>query len=280
MRFSVAIATFNEEENLSECLETIKSVANEIIIVDGSSTDKTVEIGKKYRAKVIVANNPPVFHLNKQKAIEACTGDWILQLDADERVTSELANEIHLAIGQSGNRVINGFWIPRKNFFLGKFLTKGGQYPDYTLRLYRRGKAYFPCKSVHEQVEVEGKTDYLINDLVHMADPNFGRYLKRWSRYVNLVADEIRLQNDNKPIVDRIHSFLRNMIFLPLWWFLLIFIRHKGFLDGWQGFIFAFFSGIKFPIAYIRIGRKLRLFKPEMKAKQDSSFSGRTEELS
>ena len=94
MKLSVAIATFNEEENLGSCLDSVKDWVDEIVVVDGSSTDKTVEIAKKYGAKVIVRENPPIFHINKQKAIDACRGKWILQLDADERVSPELKEEI------------------------------------------------------------------------------------------------------------------------------------------------------------------------------------------
>jgi len=85
---SVVLATYNEENNLSECLESVKNLADEIVIVDGSSTDKTVEIAKKYGAKVQITTNHPIFHINKQKAIEAASKEWILQLDADERVSS------------------------------------------------------------------------------------------------------------------------------------------------------------------------------------------------
>src|SRR5437868_11480 len=131
---SVVLATFNEEKNLPDCLESVKSLASEIIVVDGGSTDRTVTLAKGFDAKVIETDNPPIFHINKQKAIDKATKDWILQLDADERVTKELSDEITEVI--SGNQKKNGYWVPRKNWFLGRFLTKGGQYPDYTLRLY------------------------------------------------------------------------------------------------------------------------------------------------
>lgn len=239
---SVVLATFNEEKNLKECLESIRQLADEIIVVDGGSTDKTVEIAKKYDARVIVTDNPPIFHINKQKAIEASTGDWILQLDADERVTPELAREIKEIINQ-GNDETMGYWIPRKNWFLGKFLMKGGQYPDYTLRLYRRGRVHLPCKSVHEQARVDGETGYLKKDLIHIADPDFRRYLKRWHRYTDLQALEIKEKTKN-PI-----NFL---MIKPIWWFLLTYIRHKGFMDSWQGFLFSFFSSLRFPVAYLK----------------------------
>jgi glycosyltransferase involved in cell wall biosynthesis len=94
MSLSVVLATFNEEENLQDCLESIKDIADEIIVVDGSSKDNTVVIAKKYGARTIVTTNPQIFHINKQKAIDLASKDWILQLDADERVTRELRDEI------------------------------------------------------------------------------------------------------------------------------------------------------------------------------------------
>jgi len=243
---SVALATYNEEKNLADCLESIKNLAQEIIVVDGSSLDKTVNIAKKYKAKVLITSNPPIFHINKQKAIDMSTKDWVLQLDADERVTSDLAEEIKQAIKEME---INGYWIARKNWFLGRYLMKGGQYPDYTLRLYRRGKGRLPQMDVHEQAVVEGKVDYLKNPLIHIADPDFKRYLKRFNRYTDLMAAELK---DKKTGVNLI-NILRYFLILPLWWFILTYGRHRGFMDGFQGFIFSFFSALRFPVSYFKM---------------------------
>src|SRR3989344_2002590 len=129
---------------------SVKELADEICIVDGGSIDKTVEIAKKYNAIIKISDNPQVFHINKQKAIDMATSDWILQLDADERVTPQLKQEILSTINDT-QLTFKGYWLPRKNWFLGRFLMKGGQYPDYTLRLYKRGKGRLPQKDVHEQ---------------------------------------------------------------------------------------------------------------------------------
>ncbi len=244
---SVVLATFNEEKNLPDCLSSIKDIAQEIIVVDGESTDKTVEIARDYKAKVLITKNIPLFHINKQKAIDMATKDWILQLDADERVTPELREEI-LTATRHAPPAVNGYWIPRKNWFLGRFLMKGGQYPDYTLRLYRWGKGRLPQKNVHEQAIVEGKTAYLVHPLIHMADASFSRYVMRWNRYTNLIADELKENKvGSSPIVS-----LKYCVFLPVWWFLLTYIRHKGFMDSWQGFVFSFFSALRFPVSYIK----------------------------
>lgn len=243
---SVVLATFNEEKNLSDCLDSVKGLADEIVIVDGTSTDKTVEIAKKYNAKIIVKDNPPLFHINKQLAIDKASQDWILQLDADERVTIELRKEIEDVL--ASNPKENGFWIPRKNWFLGRYLMKGGVYPDYTLRLYRRGKGKLPMKDVHEQAVVEGKVGYLKSPLEHISDPEFGRYLIRFNRYTNLIATELE---DNKTSKNFL-SFVKHIIILPICWFVWTYGRHKGFMDGWQGFIFSFFSAMRFPVGYIK----------------------------
>lgn len=246
---SVVLATFNEEKNLPDCLQSVKGLADEIIIVDGTSQDKTVDIAKSYHAKVVVTENHPIFHINKQKAIDMATKDWILQLDADERVTPLLAEEIKTLINSHPTQ--NGYWMPRKNWFLGRFLMKGGQYPDYTLRLYRRGKGHLPQKDVHEQAVVSGEVGYLTNPLEHISDPEFGRYLLRFKRYTSLLATQLQEQGVKKGPV----AGLKYMIGMPVWWFLLTYIRHKGFMDGWQGFVFSFFSALRFPIAYSKLIR-------------------------
>lgn len=247
---SVVLATYNEEKNLPDCFESVKDFADEIIVVDGQSKDKTVEVAKKYGAKVMITTNKPIFHINKQMAIDMATCDWVLQLDADERVTKDLKEEILKVIRSKSS--INGYWIPRKNWFLGRFLTKGGQYPDYTLRLYRRGKGKLPQLSVHEQADVEGEVGYLKNPLIHIADPSFSRYIKRWGRYTDLIAKEIKDKNIGyNPIIA-----LKYILILPVWWFLLTYIRHKGFVDLWQGFLFSFFSSLRFPVGYLKYLKK------------------------
>ncbi len=245
-KISVVLAVFNEEDNLKNCLNSVKDIAHEIVVVDGGSTDKTLEIAKSFNAKIIQTNNPLVFHINKNKAIDAAKGDWILQLDADEVVTNELVNEIRVAVSKESD--INGYWIPRKNFFLGKYLTKGGQYPDLTLRLYRKGKGRLPAKDVHEQAEVEGKVGYLKNDLLHLRDKSFTTYMERFNRYTELLAFQLIEAGVNR----NIFSLVDYLFMKPTYWFLKIFIRHRGYVDGFPGFIFALFSSLRFSVAYIK----------------------------
>jgi glycosyltransferase involved in cell wall biosynthesis len=236
---SVAIATFNEAGNIKKCLDSVSDWVDEIVIYDGQSTDPTLAIAQKYKkVKIISGPNHPLFHLNKQTAIDACTSDWILQLDADEVVTSKLAEEIKPTIQ---NTEFNGFWIKRQNFFLGKFLTKGGVYPDPTLRLYRRGKGRLPCVDVHEQAKVDGQTGKLQNDLLHYADPTFERFLFRNNRYSSLLATQIH------------HPYLIDYFFFkPIITFFSLYFRHRGYVDGFPGFVFAFYSALRFPTAYVK----------------------------
>lgn len=279
MTLSVAIATFNEEKNIKRCLESVKEIADEIVVVDGSSKDKTVEIAKSYGAKVLVKDNPVMFHINKQKAIDLSTGDWILQLDADEVLSKSLSEEIkrittmrdseieeyekstpelllrHQKIvekrdGPVGNAALPyaAFFIPRLNYFLGKYLRHGGVYPDGVIRLFKKSEAYLPCKDVHEQYVVLGRVGWLRNDLLHFDSPTFKKYIERNNRYTSFIAGQYKQQKLPKnPIIG-----FEYIVIKPVYWFILTFIRHKGFLDLWQGFIFSFFSSLRFPISYIK----------------------------
>jgi glycosyltransferase involved in cell wall biosynthesis len=245
MKLSVCLATFNEEQFIKYPLDSIAELADEIIIVDGGSEDKTIEIAKSYgpKVRIITTTNPTMFHINKQKAIDEAKGEWILQLDADEAVSNDLKIEIMSIIASEDAK--EGYWIPRKNWFLNRFLTKGGIYPDYTIRLYKNGKAKFPCKSVHENVEVNGIVGYIKSDLLHYADPNFERYLSRWNRYTSL---DVELMQKNKETPNAFIYF----VVKPKLTFLSIYFRHRGFQDGFPGFVWALFSAIRYWVIYIK----------------------------
>lgn len=236
MTLSVALAVFNEERNIAKCLEAVADMADEIIVIDGGSADDTVAIVKKHRANVFFTNNPPIFHINKQKALDRCHGEWILQLDADEVVDDKLKEEIKETIARSDAK--DGYNIPRRNYFLGDWLRKGGQYPDYVIRLFRNGKGMFPQKSVHEQIEISGTVGYLQHPMDHYSYTSIAQYWRKANAYIRLAAKENRI------------SALRYLFIKPSLVFLSLFIRHKGFLDGWRGFLFALFSAMHFPLAY------------------------------
>lgn len=274
---SVVLAVHNEESTLGACLDSVKDFADEIVIVDGASTDRTREVAKKYATRIIETNNPPLFHINKQKALEAAKGDWILQLDADERVSEALKKQILNVMkgypievfdqekrrlfqrhqgaieardGKVGTNTgeIAAYFIPRLNFFLGGWLKHGGVYPDGVIRLVRKGKTRWPQKSVHEQVEVDGKVAWLSEDLLHYADPTFSRYIERADRYTSLTATEMKKKNLGK----NWYTAAYYMFIKPLTTFLSLYIRHKGVLDGFPGFVWALFSGLHFAFAYMK----------------------------
>ncbi len=208
-----------------------------------------------------------------------------MQLDADERVTPELAEEIKRVMEMSeveleryqaslpnkklfhrhqklleerdGKIGVDGeyvaFFIPRLNFFLGKYLKYGGVYPDGVIRLLKRGKAYLPAKDVHEQMVVRGRVGWLESPLLHKDSPTFGRYLSRNRRYVDLIATQLAREKVGKDPL----TMLNYLAVKPLSWFLLTQLRHKGIFDGYQGMTFSFFSALRFPRAYMRyLGKK------------------------
>lgn len=243
---SVVLATFNEEKNIERCLHAVKDWADEMVVVDGSSGDKTAELANTLGARVFVTDNKPMFHINKNMAIDAAQSNWVLQLDCDEVVSEKLRDEILETI--NSNPKENGFWIPRSNYFLGRFLKKGGQYPDYTIRLYRKGTARLAEKTVHEQADVQGEVGYLKNDLLHFADPSFSRYLTRWNRYTTLIAQD--MISGALPVAKP--EFLQYFIIKPKLEFCSIYLRHRGYVDGFPGFVFALFSSIRFMAIYIK----------------------------
>ncbi len=243
---SVVLATHNEQDNLGACLESVKSICEEIVIVDGKSTDNTKMIAEQYGAKIISVKNEPNFHKMKNIAIDAAKCDWILQLDADERLSSELAAEIKDTINSP--QALAGYWMNRKNWFLGKFLTKGGQYPDPTLRLYKNGLGRLPAVDVHEQAMVVGGTGRLKNDLLHYRDTSFEKYLNGFNRYSSFISSQL----SQKDIPVSLLSALKYLFIKPLITFFKIYIRHKGFMDGYPGLIFALFSGLIHPVSYMK----------------------------
>lgn len=243
---SAALATYNEEENIVDCIESLKKITDEIIVVDGSSTDKTRQLASKLGAKVIKTTNKRMFHINKNMAIDACSGEWIFLIDADERISDELAYEIKEKVRANPSQ--NGFWVNRRNWFLGKFLEKGGAYPDSVIRLFRKGKGRLPEISVHEQVKIEGEVGKLKNDILHFADPSFSRYLTRANRYTLETAQEIARTNPGFSLITILHY----TIIKPIYTFVSIYFRHRAYVDGFPGFTWALFSGIHHFYAYVK----------------------------
>jgi glycosyltransferase involved in cell wall biosynthesis len=249
IKLSLCIPAHNEEKNLHLPLDSAYDLVDEVVIINAASTDKTKEVALKYgdKIKIYDYDNPTSFLINKQRAIEKASGQWILQLDADEALSNQLKEEIKNIINDKDQLTANlvGYYLPRKNYFLGRFLMKGGVYPDYVLRLYRRNCAFFKAEHLHENVQIKGKVGYLKEAILHYADPDFSRYLLRWDRYTSFDAEELIKKGESI-------SFLSYFLFKPLSWFLATYIRHRGFYDGFPGFVFSLFSALRFWVIYIK----------------------------
>ncbi|MCS7203642.1 MAG: glycosyltransferase family 2 protein [Thermodesulfovibrio sp.] len=245
---SVAIITKNEEKNIEKLLESVRDF-QEIVVVDSFSTDNTVEICKKYTNKVY-QKDWEGFARQKQFAIEKTTLNWILVVDADERVTEELKKEIFEKIS---NENFDGYYIPRKNFFLGKWIKYSGWWPDYTLRLFRRQKGRLQMRQVHEKIIVEGKVGYLKNSLLHYTYSSVSEFITKMQNYSTLSAEEIIKSNSKN------YKIVLKMIFSPIFTFIKMFILRFGFLDGTKGFLLAvlysYYTFLKYAKAWERLCR-------------------------
>lgn len=250
---SVVLATYNEAKNIRRCLEAVQSFADEIVVVDGQSSDETVELAREFGAKVISTTNKANFHINKQQAIDAAKGELILQLDADEVVDDELAAFIKAkaAEGYDANAPA-AWWIRRKNFFLGSALRKGGQYPDPVIRLFWAGKAALPMKDVHEQMKVDGAVATAEGHLLHYSNPTLSEYLRKFNTYTSFKADQLLSQKT--PLSFANHC--RYLLYLPVLTFCSLFFRHRGYVDGIAGLVFALMSGAHHAVSYLKLWEK------------------------
>lgn len=248
---SVVLSVHNEEKLLEEALKSIKDLAVEIVVVDNESTDKTVQIAKKYTKKIYDHKNTPNF-LNSPKnyGFTKATGDWILSLDADERVTPELAEEIKHVLATSyeprTTSQINGYWIPRKNKIFGKRLTGGIWWPDYQLRLFRRGKGEFPEKHNHELLAVDGRTEYLKAPLDHYSYTSIVQYVEKFT-YTYL---ENEVENQIKA-GKKVYWY--DAIRMPSSDFVINFFVRQGYKDGLHGLILAMLQAFYMFLVFARI---------------------------
>jgi glycosyltransferase involved in cell wall biosynthesis len=230
-RVSVIIITKNEEKNISPCLETVKW-AGETIVIDAYSTDRTVEIAKQYNVKVILKEWEG-YSAAKNFAIEHASFDWILSIDADERVPRELVEEINRIIESPGIKY-NAYKVGRKAYFLGKWIKHCGWYPGYVVRLFKRDIGHYSGSRVHERLEISGEVGKLKNDLIHMTDLNLNHYFFKYNNYTSLAALDLNDKHRRFKISD--------IIFDPLFTFVKMYILRLGFLDGLHGFILCVLS--------------------------------------
>jgi len=228
---SVVLITQNEERNLPRTLESVMPLVRdskgEIIVVDSGSTDRTVEIAQSFGAKVFVEPWKG-FAAQKNSAMDKAVMDWVLQLDADEMLDPELTGEIEGVL--KAGFAMSGFWIPRKNFFLGRWIKHGGFYPDPKLRLIRRGAGRFEEYGAHPTMKVNGPTGTLSHALLHDAYPTLRGYIDHMNSYSSMGA-EVAVSKGRRGF-----SFA-DIVIRPLLTFIYNYFIRLGFLDGREGLL-------------------------------------------
>ena len=244
MRISVCVICFNEEKNIARCLNSV-IWADEIIVVDSLSADATVDIARKY-TEMVFERPWPGYVEQRNFALTQSTGDWVFFIDADEEVSSDLKDEILNKVKEDES---DAFKIPRKTFYQGKWINHSGYYPDHVLRFFRRGKAKWVGKRVHERLEINGKIDYLKNDLFHYP------YGDRISGQILTVDEFSSLQAEDLWDKGVRYSTLK-LIFRPFYKFIEVYFFNKGFLDGAAGFIIAVMSAFNVFVRYVKLREK------------------------
>jgi glycosyltransferase involved in cell wall biosynthesis len=262
MTLSVAIITRDEEANLGRTLASVRW-ANELIVVDSGSTDRTVEIATSFPNTKVFCEPWKGFSSQKNSAIDKCTSDWILSLDADEEVSQELQIEIRTLL--TGDPPADAYLLRRRNLFLNRWIRFGGYYPDPKLRLFRRNSANFASaarfseRPVHETITFQGKLDTLRHDLIHHAYPDLESYLEHMDRYSTLGAEILV----SKHRVSRsIFSFYWNVFLVPILTFLWNYLFRLGFLDGREGLLLHLYHSTYVSWKYAKAWQTIRAPRP------------------
>ena len=226
IELSVIIITKNEALNIRACLESV-AWADEIIVVDSGSQDDTVAICREFTPHVY-SHDWPGFGAQKNRALDYASKDWVLSLDADERVTPELHEQLIKAMGEAGEE---GFYVPRLSQFCGHFIRHSGWYPDYVLRLFKRKKGRFSDDLVHESVIFQGHTGKLSSPLLHYSYMNEADVNRKVEQYASAAA--LQMFNNGKAVTGADASVHAG------WAFLRTYCLRLGFLDGTAGFNIA-----------------------------------------
>jgi glycosyltransferase involved in cell wall biosynthesis len=235
--------TKNEERNIAACLESV-CWADERIVVDASSTDRTTEVARRYTDHVFIRGWPG-YGPQKNFAIDHCTADWILVLDADERVTESLGQEIRRML--SGNADAGrpvAFEIPRRNFFYGKWIRGGGLFPDYQIRLFRRGAARYDETLLHERLQITGPIGRLTSCLDHHSMPTVAEHVRKMIRYTTLGAQEKLKDRACVSFLDLGANHLVTII--------KTYLLRRGYRDGVHGLVVALFAGMHVFVKYAK----------------------------
>ena len=230
---SVILITRNEEANLDDCLTSLDGIAQQIVVVDTNSSDRTLEIAKKHGATISQPTDWPGFGPQKNRALDLANGEWVLSLDADERLTPALKSEILTAIQH--NARVDCFAIPRLSWYCGRFIRHSGWSPDYVHRLFKRGTARFSDDLVHERLIPNGQVAKLENPLLHYSFMNYSQVLQKLDRYSTASAEQAFAKGKtSSPLKAVLHG---------AWAFFRTYILRAGFLDGPQGFALAISNG-------------------------------------
>ena len=242
MGLSVILITKNEAANIKDCLESV-SFANEIIVVDSQSSDQTVKIAQSFGAKVENTSDWPGFGPQKNRALNLATQDWVLSIDADERVTPELKQEILAVIDSSSSA--DCYAIPRLSWYCGRFMKHSGWHPDYVERLFKRGSAKFSDHLVHERLLPNGPVKKLNHHFLHYSFKNFSQVLQKVDSYSTASANQAFQQGKKSSVLKAIGH--------GLWAFFRTYFLRLGFLDGQQGLALAISNAEGTYYRYIKI---------------------------
>jgi len=246
-KISAVISAFNEEKNIERCLKSL-SFADEIVVVDNSSLDKTSEIARKYTKKVFTQeNNPNLIDLQKNFGFEKASFEWILSIDADEEVSSALAEEIKTTL-KNKNKV-DGYWVPRKNIIFGKLIEHTGWYPDAQLRLFKKGKGKFVNAHVHEPIKLDGESAYLNEHLIHHHYKTIAEFMQKT---INIYAPNEAEDYLNKGYQFSYFDALR----FPLNEFISRFFARKGYKDGFHGLMLSLLMAFYHFIIFAKLWEK------------------------
>jgi glycosyltransferase involved in cell wall biosynthesis len=227
-KLTVTVITKNEERNISDCLMSV-SFADEIIVIDSGSTDKTVEIARHFTDKVIY--NPWPGHIEQKNfAVEKSSNNWILSIDADERVSDELRDGIMNAMKEPKSDIF-GYEMSRKVFYLGRWIEHSGWYPDYRVRLFRKDAGYWGGINPHDTVILKGKTRRLSGDLYHYSYDDLAHHVRTMNFYTDISSKEYAKMGRA--------ANLFHLVFHPVFSFVKKLFLKQGFRDGIPGFIIA-----------------------------------------
>jgi len=228
MSLSVIIITKDEEAAIRRCLESV-SWADEIVVVDSGSADRTVEICRQFGAKVQVTVDWLGFGVQKNRALDAASGEWVLSVDADEWLSPALQTEIRGVVVAPGDYA--AYRMPRLSSYCGRFMRHSGWWPDPVLRLFRRGRARFSDDLVHERLIVQGTTGALSQPILHESFVDFEEVLDKINRYSSAGAQAMAAKGRKGSLVHAVGH--------GLWTFLRTYVLSAGFLDGREGFMLA-----------------------------------------